>query len=155
MAKVMLTTGLFVFYGYVMEVFFAWYSANPNEAYMIYNRATGPYAPLYWALLICNGLVPQLLWSPRLRASVPLLFVISLVVSLGMWLERYIIVVTTLHRDFLPSAWGMYSGTIWDWATFIGTIGLFLSLLFLFIRVLPMISIFEMRELVHEERQES
>jgi Ni/Fe-hydrogenase subunit HybB-like protein len=100
-------------------------------------------------------LVPQLLWSPRLRASVPLLFVISLVVSLGMWLERYIIVVTTLHRDFLPSSWGMYSGTIWDWATFIGTIGLFLSLLFLFIRVLPMISIFEMRELVHEEREES
>lgn len=155
MAKVMLTTGLFVFYGYVMEVFFAWYSANPNEAYMMYNRATGPYAPYYWLLLICNGLVPQLLWSPRLRASVPLLFAISLVVSLGMWLERYIIVVTTLHRDFLPSSWGMYSGTIWDWATFLGTIGLFLSLLFLFIRVLPMISIFEMRELVHEEREES
>ena len=155
MAKVMLTTGLFVFYGYVMEVFFAWYSANPNEAYMMANRATGPYAPFYWLLLICNGVVPQLLWSPRLRASVPLLFVISLVVSLGMWLERYIIVVTTLHRDFLPSSWGMYSGTIWDWATFIGTIGLFLSLLFLFIRVLPMISIFEMRELVHEEREES
>ena len=155
MAKVMLTTGLFVFYGYVMEVFFAWYSANPNEAYMMSNRATGPYAPMYWLLLICNGLVPQLLWSPRLRASVPLLFVISLVVSLGMWLERYIIVVTSLHRDFLPSSWGMYSGTIWDWATFLGTIGLFLSLLFLFIRVLPMISIFEMRELVHEEREES
>jgi molybdopterin-containing oxidoreductase family membrane subunit len=155
MAKVMLTTGLFVFYGYVMEAFFSWYSANPNEAYMMTNRATGPYAPMYWLLLICNGLVPQLLWSPRLRASVPLLFVISLVVSLGMWLERYIIVVTTLHRDFLPSSWGMYSGTIWDWATFIGTIGLFLSLLFLFIRVLPMISIFEMRELVHEEREES
>jgi Ni/Fe-hydrogenase subunit HybB-like protein len=155
MAKVMLTTGLFVFYGYVMEVFFAWYSANPNEAYMMTNRATGPYAPMYWLLLICNGLVPQLLWSPRLRASVPLLFVISLVVSLGMWLERYIIVVTSLHRDFLPSSWGMYSGTIWDWATFLGTIGLFLSLLFLFIRVLPMISIFEMRELVHEEREES
>jgi Ni/Fe-hydrogenase subunit HybB-like protein len=155
MAKVMLATGLFVFYGYVMEVFFAWYSANPNEAYMIYNRATGPYAPFYWALLICNGLVPQLLWSPRLRASVPLLFVISLVVSVGMWLERYIIVVTSLHRDFLPSAWGMYSGTIWDWATFLGTIGLFLSLLFLFIRVLPMISIFEMRELVHQESEEN
>jgi Ni/Fe-hydrogenase subunit HybB-like protein len=155
MAKVMLTTGLFVFYGYVMEAFFAWYSANPNEAYMMANRATGPYAPFYWLLLICNGVVPQLLWSPRLRASVPLLFVISLVVSLGMWLERYIIVVTSLHRDFLPSSWGMYSGTIWDWATFIGTLGLFLSLLFLFIRVLPMISIFEMRELVHEEREES
>ena len=155
MAKVMLTTGLFVFYGYIMEAFFAWYSANPNEAYLMTNRATGPYAPMYWLLLLCNGLVPQLLWSPRLRASVPLLFVISLVVSLGMWLERYIIVVTSLHRDFLPSSWGMYSGTIWDWATFIGTLGLFLSLLFLFVRVLPMISIFEMRELVHEEREES
>jgi Ni/Fe-hydrogenase subunit HybB-like protein len=155
MAKVMLTTGLFVFYGYIMEAFFAWYSSNPYESYMMYNRLTGPYAPLYWALLFCNGAVPQVLWSPRLRSSVLVLFIVSLVVSVGMWLERYIIVVTTLHRDFLPSAWGMYSATIWDWGTFIGTIGLFLSLLFLFIRVLPMISIFEMRELVHEESEES
>ena len=155
MAKVMLTTGLFVFYGYIMEAFFAWYSSNPYESYMMYNRLTGPYAPLYWALLFCNGAVPQVLWSPRLRSSVLVLFIVSLVVSVGMWLERYIIVVTSLHRDFLPSSWGMYSGTIWDWATFVGTIGLFLSLLFLFIRVLPMISIFEMRELVHKEREES
>ncbi len=155
MAKVMLTTGLFVFYGYIMEAFFAWYSSNPYESYMMTNRLTGPYAPLYWALLFCNGAVPQVLWSPRLRSSVLVLFIVSLVVSVGMWLERYIIVVTTLHRDFLPSAWGMYSATIWDWGTFIGTIGLFLSLLFLFIRVLPMISIFEMRELVHEESEES
>ncbi len=155
MAKVLLTTGLIVAYGYLMETFFAWYSANEYEYYMIRNRMAGPYAPMYWALLTCNVVVPQLLWFPRLRANVPLLFVIALVVNIGMWLERYIIVVTSLHRDYLPSSWGMYSGTIWDWATFIGTIGLFLSLLFLFIRVLPMISIFEMRELVHEESEES
>jgi molybdopterin-containing oxidoreductase family membrane subunit len=155
MAKVLLTTGLIVAYGYLMEGFFAWYSANPYEGYMMLNRMTGPYAPMFWALMVCNVIVPQLLWFPRLRANVPLLFVIALVVNLGMWLERYIIVVTSLHRDYLPSSWGMYSGTIWDWATYVGTIGLFLALLFLFIRVLPMISIFEMRELVHEESEES
>jgi molybdopterin-containing oxidoreductase family membrane subunit len=100
-------------------------------------------------------LVPQLLWLPRIRANVPVLFVIALVVNLGMWLERYVIVVTSLHRDYLPSSWGIYAGTVWDWTTYLGTIGLFLALLFLFIRVLPMISIFEMRELVHEESEES
>jgi Ni/Fe-hydrogenase subunit HybB-like protein len=155
MAKVLLTTGLIVAYGYVMEIFFAWYSANPFESYMIKNRMTGPYAPMYWALIFCNVFVPQVLWFPRVRANVAVLFVIALIVNIGMWLERYIIIVTSLHRDFLPSSWGMYAGTIWDWATFLGTIGLFLSLLFLFIRVLPMISIYEMRELVHQETEET
>jgi molybdopterin-containing oxidoreductase family membrane subunit len=122
---------------------------------MMVNRMAGPYAPMFWALMVCNVVVPQLLWFPRMRANVPLLFVIALIVNLGMWLERYIIVVTSLHRDYLPSSWGMYAGTVWDWATYLGTIGLFLALLFLFIRVLPMISIFEMRELVHEESEES
>jgi Ni/Fe-hydrogenase subunit HybB-like protein len=154
MAKVLLTTGLIVAYGYLMENFFAWYSANQFEAYMITNRMTGPYAPMYWALIFCNIFVPQLLWFPRMRANVPALFVIALIVNIGMWLERYIIVVTSLHRDFLPSSWGMYAGTIWDWATFLGTIGLFLALLFLFIRLLPMISIYEMRELVQQESEE-
>ena len=154
MAKILLTTGLIVAYGYLMETFFAWYSGNEFEMFMIGNRMAGPYAPAYWALLACNALTPQLLWSRRLRANVPVLFVIALIVNVGMWLERYIIVVTSLHRDFLPSSWDMYAGTIWDWATFIGTIGLFLALLFLFIRLLPMISIFEMRELVHEEEPE-
>jgi Ni/Fe-hydrogenase subunit HybB-like protein len=155
MAKVLLTTGLIVAYGYVMETFFAWYSANPYESYMIINRMTGPYWPMYWALIFCNIFVPQLLWFPRIRASVVVLFVIALIVNVGMWLERYIIVVTSLHRDFMPSAWDIYAGTIWDWATFLGTIGLFLALLFLFIRVLPMISIYEMRELVHQETEET
>ncbi|MPZ77550.1 MAG: hydrogenase [Deltaproteobacteria bacterium] len=154
MAKVLLTTGLIVAYGYLMETFFAWYSGNEFEMYMMANRLAGPYAPMYWALLFCNIIVPQVLWFPRLRAHVPLLFIVALIVNIGMWLERYIIVVTSLHRDFLPSSWGMYSGTIWDWATFVGTIGLFLALLFLFIRLLPMISIFEMRELVHTEESE-
>jgi Ni/Fe-hydrogenase subunit HybB-like protein len=155
MAKVMLATGLIVAYGYLMETFFAWYSANPYEAYMIVNRKLGPYAPLYWALILCNVLTPQVLWSRRIRSHIPTLFVVSIIVNVGMWLERFIIVITSLHRDFLPSAWGMYYPTVWDWATFLGTIGLFLALLFLFIRVLPMISIFEMRELVHEQHGES
>lgn len=148
MAKVMLATGLIVGYGYMMEVFMAWYSASPYEEFMILNRMTGPYAPYYWALITCNILIPQVMWMERVRRSVPALFVIAIIVNVGMWLERYIIVVTSLHRDFLPSSWDMYSGTIWDWATFIGTIGLFLSLLFLFVRFMPVISIFEMRTLV-------
>ncbi|MBP1773995.1 MAG: hypothetical protein H6Q86_1, partial [candidate division NC10 bacterium] len=109
------------------------------------NRMTGPYAPFYWALIFCNILVPQVLWSERVKANVPLLFCIALVVNVGMWLERFVIVITSLHRDFLPSAWGMYYPTWVDWAIYIGSIGLFLTLLFVFIRVLPMISIFEMR----------
>ena len=146
----MLATGLVVAYGYMMETFMAWYSANTFEEYMMVNRFVGPYATMYWALLVCNVVVPQAIWFQRVRSSIPALFAIALVVSVGMWLERYIIIVVSLSRDFLPSSWGLYAGTIWDWSTFIGTIGLFLSLLFLFIRFLPMISIFEMRTLVPE-----
>jgi Ni/Fe-hydrogenase subunit HybB-like protein len=152
MAKVMLVTGLIVAYGYTIEAFIAWYSADKYEGFMIWNRVTGPYAPVYWALLFCNILVPQALWLRRVRNSVPLLFAISLIVNVGMWLERFIIVVTSLHRDFLTSAWGMYSPTIWDWSTFIGTLGLFVALLFLFLRFLPMISIFEMRTILPEAK---
>ncbi|HUG53665.1 MAG TPA: NrfD/PsrC family molybdoenzyme membrane anchor subunit [Vicinamibacteria bacterium] len=148
MAKVMLATGLIVAYGYMMEAFMAWYSANPYEQYMIVNRMTGPYAKMYWALILCNVVAPNTLWVKNLRTNVPYLFFMSLVVSVGMWLERYVIIVTSLHRDFLPSSWGMYSGTLFDWTGFIGTIGLFLTLLFLFIRFLPVISIFEMRTIL-------
>ena len=148
MAKVLLATGMIVGYGYMMETFIAWYSGSAYEQFMVMNRMKGPYAPYYWALIACNVVTPQVLWSGRVRRSVPVLFVISLIVNVGMWLERYIIVVTSLHRDFLPSSWGMYSGTFWDWSTYIGSIGLFLTLLFLFLRFLPMISIFEMRTLV-------
>src|SRR3989442_3311202 len=150
MALIILTTGLIVGYGYLMETFTALYSGNDYEIFTLYNRMFGPYAPLYWLMLGCNVLAPQVLWFRRARGSVPLLFVIALIVNVGMWLERFTIVVTSLHRDFLPSSWGMYYPTVWDWATFIGTIGLFVALLFLFLRFLPMISIFEMRELVAE-----
>lgn len=148
MAKVMLATGLIVAYGYMMEAFFGWYSANKYESYMIWNRMTGPYALFYWALILCNVIVPQFLWSKKIRNNLGVLFAISIVVSIGMWLERFVIIVTSLHRDFLPSSWGMYSPTVWDWTMFIGTIGLFFSLLFLFIRFLPVISIFEMRTIL-------
>jgi molybdopterin-containing oxidoreductase family membrane subunit len=148
MAKVMLATGLIVAYGYMMEAFMAWYSANEYERFMIYNRMTGPYKHMYWALILCNVIAPNTLWIKNLRTNVPYLFFMSLVVSVGMWLERYVIIVVSLHRDFLPSAWGMYSGTIFDWAAFVGTIGLFLTLLFLVLRFLPVISIFEMRTIL-------
>jgi Ni/Fe-hydrogenase subunit HybB-like protein len=150
MAKIMLVTGLIVFYGYLMEVFFAWYSGSQYEEYLVLNRMTGPYAPMYWALILCNGLIPQLLWFRFIRQNLLILFVISLIVNIGMWLERFVIIVTSLHRDFLPSSWGMYYPSVFDWTMFIGTISFFLMLLLLFIRVLPVISIFEMRELVEE-----
>jgi molybdopterin-containing oxidoreductase family membrane subunit len=148
MAKIMLATGLMVAYGYGVEGFMAWYSGNEFEQYVSLNRLFGNYAPLYWLLLTCNFLVPQILWSRRMRSNVLVLFVVSLVVNTGMWLERFIIVVQSLHRDFLPSSWRMYYPTVWDVATYVGTIGLFLCLLLLFIRFLPMISIFEMRTLL-------
>jgi molybdopterin-containing oxidoreductase family membrane subunit len=148
MAKVMLATGLIVAYGYMSEMFIAWYSADKFESFVPYNRMTGPYAPVYWSLILCNVILPQALWFRRVRANTVVLFIIALIVNTGMWLERFVIVVTSLHRDFLPSAWGMYMPTVWDWATFIGTIGLFLTLLFLFLRLLPMISIAEMRAIL-------
>jgi Ni/Fe-hydrogenase subunit HybB-like protein len=150
MAKVMLATGLIVAYGYMMEAFFGWYSANKYEGFMILNRMNGPYAPFYWMLILCNVIVPQLLWSSRVRDNVVILFIISLIVNVGMWLERFVIVITSLHRDFLVSSWGMYAPTIWDWQIYIGTIGFFVFLTLLFVRFLPMISIFEMRTLIPE-----
>ena len=154
MAKVMLATGLIVAYGYMMENFMSWYSAGQYERYVTINRWTGPYAPVYWALILTNIVIPQALWFKRVRANVILLWAIAMVVNIGMWLERFVIVVTSLHRDFMPSAWSMYYPTFWDWSTFIGTIGLFLALLFLFLRFLPVISIFEMRTLVPKSEPE-
>jgi len=154
MAKVMLATGIIVAYGYVMETFMAFYSADHYERYMMMNRLVGPYAPLYWMLIACNLVIPQALWSRRVRRSIPALFIISLVVNIGMWLERFVIVVVSLTRDFVPSSWGMYYPTKWDWATYLGTFGLFFTLFYLFIRFLPMISIVEVRSLVHETNEE-
>jgi molybdopterin-containing oxidoreductase family membrane subunit len=150
MAKVLIATGLIVAYGYAAELFMAWYSANPAEQFLAKNRAFGPYWPAYWSLILCNVLMVQLLWFRKLRTTPWILWCVSIVVNVGMWLERYVIVVVSLTRDFLPSSWRAYHGTRWDWATYLGSIGLFLSLLFLFIRFLPVISIAEMRSLVDE-----
>src|SRR3954453_17536122 len=152
MAKVMLVTGLIGAYGYATEAFISWYSGEKYEGFVPMNRMFGPYAFYYWLLIPCNVIIPQARGFKRAAQSVPLLFVISLVVNIGMWLERFVIVVTSLHRDFLPSSWGNYLPTFWDWSTFIGTMGLFLSLLFLFLRFLPMISIAEMRAILPEAK---
>ena len=150
-AKVMLATGLIVAYGYILEIYMAWYSGPKSiDWFTVHNRFFGPYAGPYWALWICNIIIPQVLWIKSVRRSPFLLFLISLVVLAGMWLERFVIVILSLHRDFVPSSWGMYYPTKWDWATYFGTIGLFLMLIFLFVRVLPMISIFEIRMLLPE-----
>src|SRR5258706_939298 len=149
-AKVMLATGLIVAYGYGIEAFMGWYSGDRYDAFTLWNRLHRPYAIPYWALLICNIFIPQVLWIRKLRTSPVALFLVSGVILVGMWLERFIIVVVSLHRDFLTSSWGMYYPTRWDWMTYIGTIGMFLAAIFLFVRLLPMISIFEMRTLLPE-----
>ena len=150
MAKVMLATGLVVAYGYMMEAFFAFYSANIFEETMMRLRFEGPYSNAYWALILCNVLIPQALWFTSVRRNTTALLVVSIVINIGMWLERYVIVVTSLSNDFLPSSWGLYSPTFWDFALYAGTFGLFGTLLLLFIRFLPMISIFEMKTIVPE-----
>jgi len=145
MAKVMLATGLVVVYGYGCEAFYAWYSGSDYEQFMMWNRMTGPYGWAYTCLLICNLATPQLLWIKWFRTTAFPLFVISIVVNIGMWLERYVIVVTSLTRDYLPQAWGEYAGTVFDWAAYVGSIGLFVTMMSLFVRFLPMITVFELR----------
>ena len=151
MAKVMLVSGLIVAYGYSLELFFGWYTGSTYERAMVMNRFVGPYWWGYWALILCNVAVPQLLWSYKIRTNPIILFIICQFISVGMWLERFVIVVMSLHRDFMPSAWDGYRGTRWDWGMYIGTMGFFLVLCFIFIRSLPIISIFEMRELIHKQ----
>ncbi len=153
-AKVMLATGLIVGYAYILETFTAWYSGNVYENAAIWHRMTGPYASVYWALISCNIVAPQLLWFKKVRSTPTLLFIASLIVLVGMWLERYVIIVSSLAQDFLTSSWRIFSPTRWDWATYLGTIGLFTFLFFLFIRLLPMISIFEVRTLLPQAKVE-
>ncbi len=148
MAKVMLATGEIVAYSYIFEAFISWYSGDKYEMFAMWNRMTGPYAVTYWTLIFCNLVFPQILWVKKIRTNVVWLFIVSVDVLVGMWLERYVIIVVSLHRDFLPSSWGIFHPTIWDVATYVGTLGLFFFLFFLFIRGLPMISIFEVRTLL-------
>jgi molybdopterin-containing oxidoreductase family membrane subunit len=150
-AKVLLACGWIVAYGYFIETFTAFYSGDEYEIAMVQDRFLGFYGPVYWTVLFCNVLAPQIMWWRRARRSVWTLFALSLVVQLGMWLERAMIVVQSMHRDFLPSSWGLFIPTRWDWITLVGSIGFFFFLFLLFLRVLPAISIYEMRKLVHEE----
>ena len=150
MGKVMLVTGLIVAYGYAMEFFIGWYSGHHFETFMMKNRVTGPYGFQWFLLILLNVMIPQLLWVKRFRTSPIWLFGVSMAINVGMWLERYVIIVGSLHRDFVVSSWGMYRGTVFDWSMFIGTWGFFLFLFFLFIRFLPLISIFEVRTIVPE-----
>ena len=153
MAKVMLATGLIVTYGYALEAFNAWYGDNIYEQYLVLKeRPFGDYAHTYALLILCNCVSIQIFWLKWARTNIYVLFLISLIVNWGMWLERYVIIVISLHSDYMPSAWDMFHGTIWDYATLVGTMGLFLTLLFLFLRFLPVISIAEMQELVSETR---
>jgi molybdopterin-containing oxidoreductase family membrane subunit len=152
-AKVLLVTGSIVSYGYLMEAFFEYYSGDIFERFLAVERATGPYAWSFWSLIGINMFAPQLFWFSKVRQNVKLLWVLSLVIQVGMWLERFVIVVISLQKDFLPSSWHTYYPTIWDFSMFFGTIGLFFTLFFLFIRLLPMIAISEVRELVHIKQE--
>ena len=154
MGKVMLATGIIVAYSYVVETFMSFYSGNPYDRYMMLNRMFGPYVIIYWVLISCNLIIPQLLWWKKIRRSIGWLFFISLVVNIGMWIERFVIIAVSLHRDYTPSKWDMFYPTRWDWATLVGVFGLFGTLFYLFIRFLPMISIVEVRSLVHETSKE-
>ena len=153
MGLILLVTCWMVAYGYIIEPFMAWYSGSPFERYLVFNRAFGPYGWVFWVLMAINVLIPQALWVRRVRTSPLLLFLVALSINVGMWVERFVIVVVSLHRDFVPSSWAMYIPTGWDWLTLLGSIGLFLTLQFLFIRFVPMISISEVRELIATKEQ--
>jgi hypothetical protein len=145
MAKIILATGSLVFYAYLMEFFIAWYSGNLYERYHFINREFGPYWWAGWTMLICNGVIPHLFWFKSLRTSIPVLFVISITTNIGMWFERFVIIVTGLHRDYLPSSWGYFRPSLVDICTFTGTFGLFFTLYLLFIRFLPLIAVSEVK----------
>jgi Ni/Fe-hydrogenase subunit HybB-like protein len=148
MAKITLLTGSIVSYSYLTEFFSAWYNGNIYERFTFLNRLTGPYAWCFAILVCCNVVTPQCFWWKRVRSSVPALFAISILVNVGMWFERFIIIVTVLHRSFLPSGWGMFTPTIFDVGILVGSFGLFFTSFLVFIRVLPMVSIWEIRGLV-------
>jgi molybdopterin-containing oxidoreductase family membrane subunit len=153
MGKVMLVTGFIVGYGYGMEAFMAWYSADHWEAFAFWNRMFGPMGWAYWVLIASNLVIPlTTLWSRKLRTNIAYMFFISIVVNTGMWFERFVIIVTSLYRDFLPSSWGTYRATKWDYMTFVGTLGLFTTLFLLFVRFLPMIPMNEIRMILPQAK---
>jgi molybdopterin-containing oxidoreductase family membrane subunit len=151
MAKLLLVMSLLVGHGYFTDTFMAWYSADPYDKFIVADKFTGAYAYSGWMLMIMDVGVPQLIWLRRVRESPVALFVISLVANTGLWLDHYVLVVQSLHVDYLPSEWRYFHGTIWDWMTLFGSFGLFLTLFFAFIRTFPMVAMSEMRGLVHRK----
>jgi Ni/Fe-hydrogenase subunit HybB-like protein len=145
MNKIIMMTGLMVGYAYGMEFLIAWYSGNDYERYVFMNRALGPYAWSYWIMIFCNVVAPQVFWFKKIRRSIPAMFVVSIFVNIGMWFERFVITVTSLHRDFLPSNWGQYAWSMYDTAILVGSFGMFFTIFLLYLRVLPAISIAEMK----------
>ena len=145
MCKIILATGSMVGYSYMMEFFIAWYGGNPNESFTFINRAFGPYAWAYWIMISCNVLTPQFFWSKWVRNNTTMVWVLSIFVNVGMWFERFVIICTSLTRDFLPSSWGYFSPTVVDIFTFFGTFGVFSVLFLLFIRFLPMMPMAEIK----------
>ncbi len=148
MAKVTMFTGMIVSYAYITEFFVAWYGGNMYEQYHFINRATGPYAWCFYLMVICNVITPQLLWSKKARTNIPFLFIVSILINIGMWFERFVIIVVSIHRAFLPSSWGMFYPTIYDVGILVGSFGLFFTCFLLFIRVLPMIAMWEIKGVV-------
>jgi len=152
MNKVIMATGMIVGYAYSMEFFIAWYSGNPLEKYVFINRAFGPYWWAYWTMTICNVIIPQVFWWRSARRNIAIMFAVSLYVNIGMWFERYVIVVTSLHRDFLPSSWGMYFPTWYDWGWTFGSFGLFFALFLLFVHFPPAIAMAEVKSVLPSEK---
>jgi len=148
MNKILLATGSMVGYAYGMEFFIAWYSGNPIEMFTFINRAFGPYSWAYWIMMSCNVFFPQLFWFKKIRRSIPIMFVLVILVNVGMWFERFVIIVTSLHRDYLPSSWAMYFPTMYDFGILLGSFGLFFTLVFLFAKTLPVVAISEIKGVV-------
>jgi molybdopterin-containing oxidoreductase family membrane subunit len=145
MNKILLATGMMVGYAYATEFFIAWYSGVQFERFAFFNRAFGPYAWAYWIMISCNVFIPQLFWFKKIRRSIPIMFVIAIFVNVGMWFERFVIIVTSLHRDFLPSSWGYYKPTLIDLGILLGSFGLFFTLVLLFAKTLPVVSMSEVK----------
>jgi molybdopterin-containing oxidoreductase family membrane subunit len=146
MNKIILVTGSLVGYAYGMEFFIAWYSGNPYEFYHFFHgRAAGPFWWAWTLMMSCNVLVPQVFWFRKMRRSIPVMFVASILVNVGMWFERFVIIVTSLYRDYMPSMWAIYKPTLIDVFTYLGTLGLFFTLFLLFIRWIPMIAVAEVK----------
>jgi molybdopterin-containing oxidoreductase family membrane subunit len=154
MNKIILVTGSIVGSAYITEFFIAWYSAVPYEQYAFANRMFGPYWWAYWTMMTCNVITPQLFWSRKLRRSLTASFIISIFVNIGMWFERFVIIVTSLHRDYLPSSWLMYSPSWVEICMYIGSLGLFFTLFFLFAKFLPVIAAAEVKSIYKTSSEE-